>query len=188
MYIDKLMKTNTDYVTVNKLLRLLMHLDSVMSNAIFDLNKELEKGKLVRQEIKQNLKEIRRKMKTNIKGDWGILEKDEDFYNNFVDNAEKFENLCYNFFRLGTGMNINVEITYPIGSIVWAKLPDEVVSCKVKRVEIQMVINDNSGKIEDKSYYVLVVLNKDNKETNRIIYCGEEGLYKHKKDALNEDI
>lgn len=180
--------TKGDAIRIDRFLRLLMHLDSVMCNAVFDLNEELKNGKLLRQEIKHNIKEIRRKLKTNLKGDWVKLESYEGFTDEFYNNAKKFEHICYNFFRLGEGMNVNVEISHPIGSIVWAKLPDEVVSCKVKRVEIQMVVNDNSGKIEDKSYYVLVVLNKDNKETNRIIYCGAESLYKHKKDIPNENL
>lgn len=188
MYVDKFIKKDADIEKLNKLLRMLMQLDSVMSNAVFDLNIELDKGKLIRQEIKQNLKEIRKKLKTNVKGDWDKLEQDEEFMENFTKNAERFESLCYNFFRLGTGMNVNVEISHPIDSIVWVKLPDEVLSCKVKKVEIQMEISDNSGLIEDKSRYILGVLNKNNKETGEILYCGADDIYKHKKDIPNETL
>jgi hypothetical protein len=186
--LSKIISPNADSEKISKLLRMLMHLDSVMSNAIFDLNNELKGGKVLRQEIKQNLNAIRKKLKTNVKGDWSILEKDEEFYSNYILNAERFENLCYNYFRLGDSMNVNIQISHHIGKQVWTYKDNELVPCLVKRVEIQMVVKDNSGKLEDKSYYVLSVLNKDNKEVGEYIYRGEEDVYKHKKDAKNESI
>ena len=186
-YIGKLMTKDADILKINRLLRLLMHLDSVMSNAIFDLNAELERGKILRQEIKKNLSDIRRKLKSNIKGDWSKLEKEDGFMDNFVENAEKFEELCYNYFRLGEGMNVNIQINHPVGKQVWTHKDNQLVSCLVKRIEIAMVVKDNSGKLEDKSYYVLSLLNKDNKEAGEYVYRGEDEIFKHKKDALNNE-
>jgi len=181
-------KKTLDVVTFNKLLRMLLHLDGVMSNAIFDLNQYLDKGGLIRQEIKHNLKEIRKKLKTNLKGNWEDLESDQEFMDSFISNGENFERLVYNFFRLGDSMNINLEVKYPVGTKVWTKHNDKDTLCIVKRIEIQMVVKDNSGKLMDNSYYVLGVLNKDSKETNEIIYKGEESLYKHLKDIKNANL
>lgn len=187
-YIGKLMTKDADLLKINRLLRLLMHLDGVMNNAVFDLNHELKNGNILRQEIKKNLNAIKEKLRHNVKGDWRVLEEDEEFFNSFCENAERFETICYNFFRLGESMNVNLEVKYPVGTKVWTKHNDKDILCIVKRIEIQMVVKDNSGKLVDNSYYVLCVLSKNNKETEEIIYKGEENLYKHLKDMKNENI
>lgn len=182
------MEGTTDVVKIDKLLRMAMQLDSVLNNVVFDLNEEFKRGKILKQEIKQNLNKIREKLRHNIKGDWDVLEKDTEFFDNFCENAERFETICYNFFRLGDSMNVSLEVKYPVGTKVWTKHNDKDTLCIVKRIEIQMVVKDNSGKLMDNSYYVLGVLSKDNKETNEIIYKGEESLFKHLKDMKNANL
>ena len=53
-----LMKGVTDVVKIEKLLRMAMQLDGVLNNVVFDLNEEFKKGKILKQEIKQNLNKI----------------------------------------------------------------------------------------------------------------------------------
>ncbi len=181
--LKKMIGSETDLQTINKLLRMLLQLDSVMCNAIFDLNKELKGGNVLRQEIKKNINEIRKKLKTNVKGDWDKL--DSDFVDNFVENAERFEQMCYNFFRLGEGMFISIPLKFKTNDKVWTMREGKETLCIVKSVEINMIAKEEI--LEDKSFYVLQVLDKNGKETTEIIHVGEEEIFAHKKDMRNEN-
>lgn len=181
------MKGVTDVVKIEKLLRMAMQLDGVLNNVVFDLNQEFKNGGILKQEIKQNLNKIREKLRHNIKGDWNQLEKDSEFFDNFCENAIRFETICYNFFRLGESMNVNIEVKYPVGSKVWTMNNGKATLCEVKNIEIQMAVNDNSGNLIDNSYYTLCVLDKNQKRTKYVINRGEEDIYKHLKDLRNEN-
>lgn len=185
MYLDKeIDKEKADYIIINRLIRLLSHLDSVMYNAVFDLNKYLKEKKILKFEIKKSLNDIRKRLKNNLKLDHELLSDEEN--DMWVANDEKFEQLCYNFFRLGEGMFISIPTEHKIDDMVWTMHEGKETLCKVKMLDIQMKVISKS-EINDMSCYVLEVLTKDMKPTGLIIKRSEEDVFKSLKLLKDEN-
>lgn len=164
---------------VSRYMSLILQLRDLLMNTIMEFEEELKVAGLCKFEIAKNLNIIYNKVKNLPICDFREFKRDEiiafgadgEFLENFIKKMWGFQK---------KKRYITTEIGHNMGDKVWTIYDNEPVQCEVKQVVIYTIIPDTGYKdIEDKSYYLLKVLDKD-----IVLQRGEENIYDEKEKIV----
>lgn len=174
-----------DKVRLNRLIMLMLHLDTTMSDVMYWLAEEFKIRGIYRYEIKKYMKIIHEKLKSNPKNDW--TEIDEERTDVFCRDAEMFEDMCRRFVGLDNATQVIMAPKFGVGDKVWIMDDkNKPILCLVESIKLDMEIVEGR-KLEDDSYYILRRLTtKTMKPTKDIIHRSEEQVYKSLKQLQDD--
>jgi hypothetical protein len=176
-------KKDFDYSKINNHLLAMTQLSYVFNEIMSELKEYLDDKSMYVQDVKYNIQQIERKLKTYPKVDFDKLEKQQQY--DYCDDYDEVEKIIFSLFNIRDDFKYAFFAKHEIGNKMWTEYNGKqrlVLVCK-----IDFNVDYQDGEIAyNKNYQCMLLNSKTNKPTSdKLVSIKEKDLYKHKKEMSN---